>query len=156
MQLQRIDRELDAQRALEIPRQILQTSIAMRRLFGNEDLETFADAINTAYSVLENITDAFDKLPILEVDPITIRTELDGMRNELSPDARYVLAKNLRELAQHITLMAERRSKPSLMRSDEAIDRQLMQGDANPQGSIDTMKWVAGYLDGAHDDNDDE
>ena len=46
--------------------------------------------------------------------------------------------------------MAERRSKPSLIRSDDSIERQLQQGEANPQGSIDMMKWIAGYLDGAH------
>ncbi len=154
MQLQRIDRELETQRILETPRQILQTAIAMRRLFGNRDIVTFAEAVNTAYSILENITDAFDKSPLAEVDPVTVRTEVDGMSDELSPDERYVLAKNLRELAQHITLMADRRSKPSLMRSDEAIDRQLMHGEADPQGSIDVMKWVAGYLDGAHDDDE--
>lgn len=154
VQLQRIDRELDSQRTLETPRQIVQTAIAMRRLMGSRDLAEFADAINTAYSILENITDAFDKNTTPEIDAVTVRNELDGMSTELAPEERYVLAKNLRELAQHITQMADKRSKPSMLRSDEVIDRQLMQGEANPQGSIDVMKWMAGYLDGAHDDDD--
>jgi len=154
VQLQRIDRELDAQRILEAPRQILRSAIAMRRLMGNRDLTEFADAIQTAYSILESITDAFDKSTLTDIDATTIRNELNNMGDDLSPDERFVLAKNLRELAQHITQMADKRSKPSLMRSDEAIDRQLMQGDANPQGSIDVMKWMAGYLDGAHDNDE--
>jgi hypothetical protein len=77
------------------------------------------------------------------------------MNGELSTEERYVLAKNLRELAQLVVWMSDKRSKSSLMRNDEVIDRQLMRGDANPQGSIDMMKWIAGYLDGAHDVDED-
>ena len=51
--------------------------------------------------------------------------------------------------------MAEKRSKPSLIRSDDSIERQLQHGEANPQGSIDMMKWIAGYLDGAHPISED-
>lgn len=150
VQLQKIDRELETQRSLEIQRQILKTAIAMRRLLGTRDLVEFAQAINTAYSILENITDAFDKDQLSEIDSATIRDELDAVSDELPPDERHILAKNLRELAQYITQMADNRSKPSIMKSDEAIDRQFMHGEGNPQGSIDTMKWIAGYLGGTH------
>ena len=150
VQLQRMDRELEAHRSLETQRQILQTTIAMRRLLGVRDLAEFAEAINTAYSILENITDAFDKEQLTEIDEATIRSELDASTSDLPPDERHILAKNLRELAQYITRMADNRSKPSIMKSDEVIDRQLMHGEVNPSGSIDTMKWIAGYLGGTH------
>lgn len=156
VQLQRLDREVESQRGLEVQRQILQTTIAMRRLLDNRDLSEFAQAINTAYSVLENIVDAFDKSQLAEVDAITIRNELDSVSGELAPDERHILSKNLRELAQHVITMADNRSKSSLIRSDEAIDRQLMSGKANPQGAIDVMKWMAGYLGGTHAPDEDE
>lgn len=150
VQLQRLDRELEAHRSLESQRQILQTTIAMRRLLGTHDLVEFAEAINAAYSILESITDAFDKDQLTEIDSTTIRDELDAISGDLPADERYILAKNLRELAQSITKMADNRSKPSIMKSDEAIDRQFMHGEVNPQGSIDIMKWMAGYLGGTH------
>jgi len=155
VQLQRIDRELEAHRSLDVQRQILKTAIAMRRLLGTRDLVEFADAINTAYSILESITDAFDTDQLTEIDSATIRDELDAVSGELPPDERHILAKNLRELAQYITQMADNRSKPSIMKSDEAIDRQFMHGEGNPQGSIDTMKWMAGYLGGTHNIDDE-
>jgi hypothetical protein len=150
VQLQRIDRELEEHRSLEPQRQVLKTAIAMRRLLGTRDLVEFADAVHTAYSILESITEAFDKEQLSEIDSETIRDELDAVSDELPADERHILAKNLRELAQYITQMADNRSKPSIMKSDEAIDRQFMQGEGNPQGSIDTMKWIAGYLGGTH------
>ena len=70
-------------------------------------------------------------------------------------EERHILANNLRNIAQRITQMAEKRSKPSLIRSDDSIDRQLTQGEASPHGSIDMMKWIAGYLDGAHPHTND-
>lgn len=155
VQLQRIDRELDTHRSLESQRQILQTTIAMRRLLGTRNLVEFAEDINTAYSILESITEAFDKDQLTEIDSTTIRDELDAVSGDLPPDERHILAKNLRELAQHITQMASNRSKPSLIKSDEAIDRQFMHGEVNPQGSIDTMKWMAGYLRGTHNIEDE-
>lgn len=154
--LQRLDRELDAQRNLESQRQILQTAIAMRKLLGNRDLLAFAEAINTAYSILEGISDAFDKSQLTDVDPATVRNELDSISGELPLDERHILSKNLRELAQQIIQMSDKRSKPSIMRGDEAIERQLMYGEASPQGSIDVMKWIAGYLGGSHNTDEDE
>jgi len=156
VQLQRLDRELDAYRILDTQRQILQTAIAMRKLLGNRNLLEFADAVNTTYSVLESISDAFDKSQLTDVDPLTVRNELDAFSDDIPPDERHILSKNLRELAQLIVKMSDKRSKSSIMRSDEAIDRQLMYGSANPQGSIDVMKWIAGYLGGTHQKDEEE
>ena len=155
MQLQRIEREMDAQRHLEAQKQILKTVLAMRRLMHDRDPVEFAAAINTAYTLIENIADAFDIAHPTEIDSRTIRRELDEVSANLSTDEQHVLANNLRNLAHRITLMANNRSKPSLIRSDDSIDRHLMLGEANPHGSIDMMKWIAGYLGGAHSSADD-
>ena len=155
MQLQRLERDLDAVRHLETQKQILKTALAMRRLMHDRDPLEFAAAINTACTLIEDIADAFDAARLTEVDPPIIRRELDDVSAELSTDAQHVLANNLRNLAARIILMANNRSKPSLIRSDDSIDRQLMLGEANPHGSIDMMKWIAGYLGGAHSDASD-
>ena len=155
MQLQRIEREMDAQRHLETQKQILKTVLAMRRLMHDRDPVEFAAALNTACALIENIADAFDAARLTEIDPPAIRRELEAVSAELSTDERHVLANNLRDLAYRITFMANNRSKPSLMRSDDSIDRHLMLGEANPHGSIDMMKWIAGYLGGTHRGADD-
>lgn len=149
-QLQRLQRELDAQRHMEAQKHILMTVLAMRRWLHSRGPAELTQAINTTYIMLEHITEAFDVAHLAETDPRTIRREVDVVSRELSSEQRHILANNLRNLAMRITQMAERRSKPSLIRSDDTIDRQLMHGEANPQGSVDMLKWIAGYLDGAH------
>ena len=148
-QLQRLERELDGQRQLEPQKQILKTALAMRRWLHSRDAVDFAAAINTAFIIVEQFADAFDGAPI-EIDSRTIRSEVDALSQALTSEQRHILATNLRNLSQCITQMAENRSKPSLIRSDDSIDRQLMHGEAQPHGAIDMMKWLAGYLDGAH------
>lgn len=159
-QLQRLERELEGKRALENLRNIVQTTIAMRRILGiNRSFSDFATAINLAYTILGSITDAFDnqsKQQPTEIDSRTLRDELDLVAGDLPPDERHILAKNLRELAQLVTGMAEKRSKPSLIRNEEAIERQLYSGESTPQGSIDIMKWMAGYLGGTHANSDED
>ena len=154
-QLQRLQRELGGQRQLEAQQHILRTALAMRRWLHNREPAQFAEAINTTFTILEHITEAFDEAHLAEIDSRTIRREIDAASQGLSSEERHILANNLRNIAQHITQMAEKRSKPSLIRSDDSIDRQLTQGEANPHGSIDMMKWIAGYLDGAHPHSED-
>lgn len=149
-QLQRLERELEAHRHLEPLKQILRTALAMRRWMPDRDPANFAHAINAACTLVEHITDAFDHVHLTHIDPQTVRRELALVRDVLSADERHILANNLRNLAHLMIEMAENRSKPSLIRSDDSIDRQLNLGEAQPHGSIDMMKWVAGYLDGAH------
>ncbi|MCY4020055.1 MAG: hypothetical protein OXG39_11665 [Chloroflexi bacterium] len=154
-QLQRLERELEAHRHLEPLKQILRTALAMRRWMPDRDPANFAQAINAACTLVEHITDAFDHAHLTHIDPQTVRRELAPVRDVLSADERHILANNLRNLAHLMIEMAENRSKPSLIRSDDSIDRQLNLGEAHPHGSIDMMKWVAGYLDGAHNPGDE-
>lgn len=151
-QLQRLERELESTRHLEAQKHILYSVLAMRRWLHSQSPVEFAESINATYSILEHITDAFDAAHIHEIDSYTIRREVDEVSGGLSSEQRHILATNLRNLAHHITRMAEKRSKPSLIRGEDSIERQLQHGEANPQGSIDMMKWIAGYLDGAHPD----
>lgn len=153
--LQRLERELEAHRHLEPLKQILRTALAMRRWMPGRDPVNFAQAINVACTLVEHITDAFDHARLTDIDPQTVRRELALLRDLLSADERHILANNLRNLAHLITEMAENRSKRSLIRSDDSIDRQLNIGQAQPHGSIDMMKWVAGYLDGAHNPSEE-
>ena len=154
-QMQRLERELDPQRHLETQKQILKTALAMRRWMQNRNPAQFTDMINIALMFIENITEAFDDGQLSEIDGRTIRREVDAIGVDLSSEQRHILANNLRNLATRITHMAEKRSKPSLIRSDESIEQQLTHGEANPHGSIDMLKWVAGYLDGAHPHRED-
>ena len=149
-QLQRLQRELDGQRHMEAQKHILLTVLSMRRWLHSRGPAELSEAINTTFIMLEHITEAFDVTHLAETDPQTIRREVDVVSQALSSEQRHILANNLRNLALRVTQMAERRSKASLIRSDDAIDRQLMHGEANPQGSVDMLKWIAGYLDGAH------
>ncbi len=155
LQLQRLDRELDAQRGMEAQKQILKTALAMRRWLHSRDAAEFAEAIDTAFTIVEQLADAFDGAPAPEIDARTIRREVDALGETLTSEQRHILATNLRNLALRITQMAENRSKPSLIRSDDSIDWQLTHGEVHPHGAVDMMKWVAGYLDGAHAQNGD-
>ena len=47
--------------------------------------------------------------------------------------------------------MAENRSKATLMRRGDDVDRLLMTGEQQPHSAVDTLKWMAGYLSGTQD-----
>ena len=149
--LQALQRELEGERHLERQKHIVDTVLAMRRWLHSQEPAAFAEGINSALIMLEHVMEAFDRAGVDELDARAIRREVDAMGAALSSEQRHILANNLRGLSHRIAQMADKRSKPSLIRSDDSIDRQLMHGEANPHGSIDMMKWIAGYLDGAHD-----
>lgn len=155
--LHQYDKALDGKRPLEEARSVVQTVIAMRKMLGKRSLETFAEDIGTTFAVLQAMSDSFDpasRQP-LDFDQTTVRAELDSRRAELGPEKRKLLAKNLRELAQIITELADNRSKTPLMRREEDFERQIMTGEQQPHSAIDTMKWLCGYLDGAQDKADE-
>jgi hypothetical protein len=47
--------------------------------------------------------------------------------------------------------MADNRSKASLIRRGDDVDRQLMSGEQQPHSAVDALKWLAGYLGGTQD-----
>lgn len=154
--LQSLDKALEGKRLLDEARLVVQTSINLRKVLGKKSLEDFADAIGTAFTLLQAMSDSFDPVPkqTIPFDPATVREEIDARQSELTPDERRVLAKNLRELGGLIAEMAEHRSRATLMRRGEEIERQLINGEVSPHSAIDTMKWLSGYLDGAQNTDD--
>ncbi len=150
--LARLDKLME-NKSLADARTILQTTLAFRRMLGKRSIQDFAQALNTAFSILEDITQSFDPSPrrAVSFDEDTIRAELDARQEELTEDEKRILAKNLKELAQLIGEMGDHRSKANLMRRGENIDRQLMTGEQQPASAVDAMKWMSGYLDGVQD-----
>ncbi|MFW5691769.1 MAG: hypothetical protein ACOCX3_00300 [Chloroflexota bacterium] len=150
--LQQMDKALEGKKSLERARSVVQTALAVRKMLGKRSLDEFADAIGTAYSVLQAFFDSFDGKQQFEFEALTVREELEARGAELTPDERSVLAKNLKELAELVTQLADNRSKSTLIRREEDIERQLLSGDQQPHGAIDTIRWLSGYLSGLQDD----
>lgn len=152
--LQRIDRSLaDNRRSLDELRTVVQSVLAFRRMLGKRSLTQFAEDVATTYGILQALAESFDptaKRPA-SFDPATIRLELDARAEELSPHELKILANNFKELAQVITAMADNRSKASLIRRGDDVDRQLMSGEQQPHSAVDALKWLAGYLGGTQD-----
>jgi hypothetical protein len=148
--LQHLDRLLAGKRSLEEARAVVQTSVAIRKILGRRSLEEFADAIATTYTILQALSDSFDPInrQPLSFDQATVHTEMTARESELSSEERSVLARNLKELAQLIATMAELRSKSTLMRREDNVERQLLSGGQQPQSAVDTMRWLSGYFDG--------
>lgn len=151
--LQRLDKAFDGKKAFDDLRPILQTVIAFRKLLGKRNLQQFAFDVGVAYGILQAFTESFEPSPRRPVsfDTQTIRAELDARAEDLTPHEQQILANNFKELAQLIASMGDNRSKASLMRRGDDVDRQLMIGDQQPHSAVDALKWLAGYLSGAQE-----
>ena len=79
-QLQQLERELEPQRQLEPQKHILYSVLAMRRWLHSQDPVELAESINTTYTILEHITEAFDAEHIHEIDSGTIRRRVGRSR----------------------------------------------------------------------------
>ncbi len=161
--LQRLDKALvdnsaESKRTLEDLRTIVQTVIAFRRMLGKRSLAQFADDVGTAYAILQGLVESFDPSAkrAVSFDPSTIRLELDARSEELSPHELKILANNFKELAQIVTAMADNRSKATLMRRGDDVDRQLMTGEQQPHSAVDALKWMSGYLSGTQEKPDED
>ncbi len=161
--LQRIDKALsdgqgqEAKRPLEDLRTVVQTMIAFRRMLGKRSFSQFAEDVTTTYALLQGIAESFDPSPKRQAafDPTTIRLEMDARAEELSPHELKILANNFKELAQLVSTMADNRSKATLMRRGDDVDRQLMTGETQPHSAVDALKWIAGYLSGTQEKSDE-
>ena len=154
--LVRVDEILAASRPLAHKREIVQTILAFRRMLGARSMSDFADSVNRVFDTLQNLSAAFDPKnhQHLGFDDATIRAELQTHSGELTPNARAVLAHNLRELALLIGAMGDRRSRNTLVR--QHIERQLLEGSHAPESAVDALKWVAAWLESAQDSAPDE
>ncbi|MEM6527535.1 MAG: hypothetical protein AAF653_04530 [Chloroflexota bacterium] len=158
--LNRIDAELAGARVTEDALQTLRSVLALRRLIGKRDVETFAKDVNTAYDVLETLAEAFDPGERgggnnANFDPETVRSVLAQMSQDLSPQQRQILSNALKGLAALVARMGDNRSKAGIGRTADNLDRQLLTGETTPQSAVDAMKWIAGVFSGAnHADHD--
>jgi hypothetical protein len=145
--LARLEKVLNGKRSLEAERAVLQTTIAMRRLLGQRDLREFAAAIETAYSILDELSDSFDSTTkrSMRFDLETARAELETRDNQLSTQEQQVLGNNLKELARLIAAMGDSRTHANLLKREDDLERELMSGEETPHSAVDTMKWMAGY-----------
>ncbi|HVU10738.1 MAG TPA: hypothetical protein VHD90_05645 [Phototrophicaceae bacterium] len=159
--LQRIDKALtdggETRRSLEDLRNVVQAVIGFRRMLGKRSLTQFAEDVATAYAILQGLAESFDPSPKrpFSFDPATIRQEMEARSSELSPHELKILASNFKELAQLISTMADNRSKATLIRRSDDVDRQLMTGEQQPHSAVDTLKWLAGYLSGTQEKPDE-
>ncbi len=156
--VQRIDKAVadnaaEARHNLDDLRAVIHAIVAFRRMLGKRSLAQFAEDVATAYAILQGMAESFDPSPrrASSFDPATIRLELDARSEELSPHELKILANNFKELAQIVTVMADNRSKATLMRRGDDVDRQLMTGEQQPHSAVDTLKWMAGYLSGTQE-----
>src|SRR5690606_11402131 len=151
--LQKLDKALDGNRALEELRTVVQSLTAFRKMLGKRGLSRFAEDISVAFSVLQALAESYDPTPkrTIGFEPATIRAELDARMEELSPHDLKILANNFKELAQLIGSMGDNRTKATIMRRSDDVDRQLSTGEQQPHSAIDALKWMAGYLSGMHE-----
>ena len=157
--LQRLDKLFDGKKTLDELRAALNMVIAFRRMLGKRSLKTFTEDLDTAFRILQGMSEAFDPSPRRPAafDSAVIRDELDSRRAELTDAELKILTNTLKELASLIAELGDNRSKATIMRRGEDIDRQLITGEQTPHSAVDSLKWMAGYLSGAQsDDADDE
>jgi hypothetical protein len=156
--LQRLDKALsDGARVVDDLRMVVLEVLAFRRMLGKRTLAQFAEDVSVAYTVLQSLAESFDPTPKRAslFDPAIMRMELDARSDELSPHELKILANNFKELAQLVTSMADNRSKATLMRRGDDLDRQLMAGEQQPHSAVDALKWMAGYLGGTQEKTDE-
>lgn len=156
--LSKAERELAGERELERAHEIALTVLAMRRLLGKRSLKQLADEVRLTVTMLEAWMSAFDSddKRVMTLDSETMRTELDTHQDDLSDQERHILSRDLKEMAHLIGVLGDHRTKASLIRREDEVDRQLMQGDGEPHGAVDMLKWMSGYLGGLQDDKDVE
>ena len=157
-QVQQIEQKLKDNRSLDNFLTILRTTQAVQKVLGKRNLEEFAQAIDTTYRILQDLTDAFDPQGrnIIPLDTETLRIEMERHGSELPASQQHLFATNLKELTQVIVAMADNRSKGTIIRNDETLERSFMTGKQTPQSAIDLMKWLSGYWDGMQGDADAE
>lgn len=153
--LNKIERTLAADREMDTAREIVVTIVAMRRMLGKRSLRQLADDVRLTVTVLDDWMSAFEgdgKRP-LTFDAETMQIELDAQQTDLTEQERHILARDLKELAHLIGTLGDHRTKASLIRREDEVDRQLMQGEGEPHGAVDMLKWMSGYLGGLQEED---
>ena len=152
--------ELAAQPTLSEALTATQTALALRGLIGSAQIHEFAAQLRQTLESLEALALAFEPLATreLQFDDEAAQAELLANAQGLSPEEAAVLGKDCQELANLLTELAEHRTRSSVMRSREEVERRLMTGQQLPAGAVDALKWLAGFWGGRQpiEDDDDE
>ncbi|MDX1993864.1 MAG: hypothetical protein SF029_15865 [bacterium] len=144
-----------AKRLTQEEQDIVSTTLAVRRIVGKRTADEFASAVSTTYNLIQGMLVSFDSenRQGSGFDQAAARAELEAYQAQLSPDARKVVAKNLRELAQMVVTLAENRGRAP-RRSGEDAERSLLTGEQSPQNALDALRWMSGYFDGLQQSED--
>jgi hypothetical protein len=148
-QLSKLERALEGQRPLDDLRASISTFIAIRKQLLNKTIIEWAQEANTAFRFLKSLSDAFDpenrSNPNIDIAMLQHHIQIEN--DTLDAATKQIFIANLKDLTDLIAVMAEARSKPSILGNDDTLDRQLAAGEHPLHGAVDVMKWLAGYLD---------
>ena len=125
-------------------------------MLGKRTLEQFAGDVAAALALLQSLDEAYEQPSRRDdaFDADVMRMELEARRNDLPATDVRLVANQFSALAQLIGELGDSRTKQALLRRDDA-DQQLARGEANPHGAVDALKWISGFLGGAHRDGEE-
>lgn len=149
--LARLSKAFEAEPELGEAQDVAVSLLALRRMLGKRTLADFAASVAGALALLQSLDEAYEVALKREhgFDAEVIRMDLGERLPELSPADVRLLANQLAALAQLIGELGDSRTKPALLRREDA-DQMLAHGETEPHSAVDALKWMSGYLGGAH------
>lgn len=149
--LARLDKAFEAQPELGEARSVAGSLLALRRMLGKHTLAEFAAGIAGALALLQSLDEAYEVAARREggFDAEAVRMDLSERMLELQPAGVRLLANQLAALAQLIGELGDSRTRPALLRREDA-DQLLAHGETDPHSAVDALKWISGFLNGAH------
>lgn len=149
--LARLDKAFEDQPELGEARHVAGSLLALRRMLGKQKLPEFAASVAAALALLQSLDEAYEGVLKREgdFDAEVIRMDLSERMLELPPADIRLLANQLAALAQLIGELGDSRTKPALLRREDA-DQLLAHGETDPHSAVDALKWLSGFLGGAH------
>ncbi|MBL8148012.1 MAG: hypothetical protein JNL34_16670, partial [Anaerolineae bacterium] len=149
--LARLSKAFDAEPELGEAQDVAVSLLALRRMLGKQTLADFAASVAGALALLQSLDEAYEGVMKRErgFDAEVIRIDLGERLPELAPADVRLLANQLAALAQLIGELGDSRTKPALLRREDA-DQLLAHGETEPHSAVDALKWMSGFLGGAH------
>ncbi|MFN8378902.1 MAG: hypothetical protein U0452_09545 [Anaerolineae bacterium] len=150
--LARLDKAFEDQPELGEARNVAGSLLALRRMLGKRKLPEFAASVADALALLQSLDEAYEGGALKReggFDAEVIRMDLVDRMVELPPTEVRLLANQLAALAQLIGELGDSRTKPALLRREDS-DQLLAHGETDPHSAVDALKWMSGFLGGAH------
>ena len=154
--LARLDKAFETEPELGEARAVTSSLLALRRLIGNRSLAQFSVDVASALALLQSFDEAYVRAGRREAgfDPDVVRMDVAERLADLAPSDVRLLSNQLAALAQLVGELGDSRTRPALLRREDA-DVQLARGEAEPHSAVDALKWLSGYLSGAHPEADE-